>query len=118
MDAVNDTTLDVDLTGPECDLQDDDFQMLDEDDGGLEPVHSNSAPSDVENGESDDDLDTIPNLFRSRTALKAALKGSQDEDKETGINNASGELQLVFGCRKCYNLALHFVSAFSFPALL
>ena len=105
MNTVNDTTLDVDLAGPECDLQDDDFQMLDEDDEGHESVHSNSAlvDSDVEKDESDDDLDSIPNLFRSRTALKAALKGSQDKDKETSIKNASGKLRFVFRCRKHNN---------------
>jgi hypothetical protein len=116
MTTVNDTTLDVDLAGPECDLQDDDFQMLNEDDGGgHECVTSTSAPLDsaVETSESDDDLDSIPNLFRNRSAMKAALKRGQNQMKERSTVTASGISRSLFGrpyytnsiypnCNKCY----------------
>jgi len=66
--------------------------MLEEDDGSIESVSSKSVP-DGENPESDDDLDSIPNLFRNRAALKAAFTGSQDKEKGRSIENAQGKSQ-------------------------
>ncbi len=55
IDLTMDTTLDVDRAGPDCDLQDDDFRMLEEDDGSHESVGEQETHDELLNYEDDEE---------------------------------------------------------------